>query len=103
LVSAITRASAAAPDPPLKDADPTIEPNEEWGFEDLQDPEQQGDWREPFLEWLNLGILPKDQIVACRLTQRAKSYRIIEGELFRTGMRSVLQRFILPAEGRSLL
>jgi hypothetical protein len=40
LVSAITRASAAAPDPPLKNADPTIEPNEEWGFEDLQDPEQ---------------------------------------------------------------
>jgi ribonuclease HI len=38
LVAAITRASAAAPDPPLQDADPTIEPNKEWGFEDGRPP-----------------------------------------------------------------
>jgi hypothetical protein len=102
-VAAITWTSAAAPDPPQQDADPTIESSEEWGFEDLQDPEQQGDWREPFLEWLIRGILPKDQTAAHRLARRAKSYRIIEGELYRCGMSGVLQHCILPAEGRSLL
>lgn len=57
----------------------------------------------PFINWLIGGKLPPDQTEVRHLAQRAKSYRIINGELYRRGHSGVLQRYILDGEGRSLL
>lgn len=58
---------------------------------------------DPFLEWLVDWKLPPDQTEARRLARRAKSYRIVDQELYRRGHNGVLQQCILAREGRSLL
>jgi hypothetical protein len=57
----------------------------------LKDP----DWRFPILEWLVEGKLPFDQTEARRITCRAKSFVLIDGELYKRGAASILMRCIL--------
>jgi hypothetical protein len=47
----------------------------------LEDP----DWRFPILEWLVEGKLPSDQTEARRIARRAKSFVLIDGELYKCG------------------
>ena len=53
------------------DEDPTIEP----------DP--LADWRMPYLDYHPREALPMDKVEARRLVHRAKSFVLIEGELYR--------------------
>lgn len=87
----------------MPDPDAGTAPNEGGKLYDLLEAEGHEDWRIPFLEWLTDGKLPPDQTEARRLARRAKSYKIIDQELYRRGHNSVLQRCILVEEGRSLL
>ena len=57
----------------------------------------------PYLDYLLLEALPIDKIEAWRLMGRAKSFVVIEGELYRQGHTRILQRCIPIEQGKSLL
>ena len=40
------------------------------------------DWRAPFLDFLERGILPSDVAAAHRLVRRAKFYRVLREQLY---------------------
>nr|CAB3503789.1 unnamed protein product [Digitaria exilis] len=61
------------------------------------------DWRSPYLDWLDQGVLPNDRTEARRVGRKAKWFFIIEGELYRQGTSGVLQRCILIPEGKELI
>jgi ribonuclease HI len=65
----------------------------------LEDP----DWRFPILEWLVKGKLPPNQTKARRIARRAKSFVLIDGELYKRGAVVILMRCILGDQGRELL
>ena len=64
------------------DKDPAIEP----------DP--LADWRMPYLDYLLREVLSTDKMETWRLTRRAKSFVVIEGELYRRSHTRILQRCI---------
>ncbi|TKC13480.1 reverse transcriptase-like protein [Robertmurraya kyonggiensis] len=61
------------------------------------------DWRSPYLDWLDQGVLPNDRTEARRVARKAKRFLIIEGELYRRGASGVLQRCIPIPEGKELI
>jgi hypothetical protein len=65
----------------------------------LEDP----DWRFPILDWLVEGKLPSDQTEARRIAHRAKAFVLIDGELYKRGVVSILMRCIPGDQGRELL
>lgn len=85
----------------VSDPDEGSDLDEEQNSEDPPGPE--GDRRVPFLNWIVDGSLPPGQTEARRLTWKAKSYKVIEGNLYRQSHNGVLQQCILNGEGRSLL
>lgn len=74
------------------------------GDEDMaSEPDPQADWRVPFLNCLIREVLPADKAVARWLARRAKSFVIVEGELYRKSRTKVLQRCIPTEQGVKLL
>ena len=73
------------------DEDPAIEP----------DP--LADWRAPYLDYLLREALSMDKIEARWLAHRAKSFALIEGELYRQSHTGILQRCIPIEQGKQLL
>ena len=55
------------------------------------EPDPQADWRAPFLNCLVREVLPTDKTEARRLARRAKSFIIVDGELYRKSRTKVLQ------------
>jgi len=53
------------------DEDPVVEPN------------PLADWRTPYLDYLLYEVLPMDKTEAWRLARRAKSFVVIEEELYK--------------------
>ena len=73
------------------DEDPTIEPG------------PLANWRTPYLDYLLREALPTNKMEARRLTRRAKSFAIIDGEFYRQSHTGVLQRCIPIEQGKRLL
>ena len=68
------------------------------------DPEEPNpDWRDPLLEWLEQGRLPPGKDEARRIARRAKSFTILEGELYHRSASGILQRCIPVVQGWRLL
>jgi hypothetical protein len=61
------------------------------------------DWRDQYLDWINRGVLPMDRAQAQRVARRAKSFVLIDRELYKRSPLGVLQRCIPIPEGRELL
>ena len=61
------------------------------------------DWRMPYLDCLLHEVLPADQTKARRLTRRAKSFVVIEGELYKRSLTEILQRCIPTEQGKDML
>ncbi|CAO2152204.1 unnamed protein product [Urochloa humidicola] len=61
------------------------------------------DWRNQYLAWINQGGLPSDRIEARRIARRAKSFVVIDGELYRRSTSGILQCCIPIPEGRELI
>jgi hypothetical protein len=61
------------------------------------------DWRIPYLKYLIREVLPVDKMEARRITRRAKSFTLIEGELYKRSATGVLQQCITTEEGLKLL
>ena len=57
----------------------------------------------PYLDYLLHEVLTMDKIEARRLTCRAKSFVIIEGELYRRSHTGILERCIPIEQGKQLL
>ena len=49
------------------------------------------DWRTQFLDWMIRGILPSDRAQARRHARRAKSFILIDHELYKRSPSGVLQ------------
>ena len=61
------------------------------------------DWRAKFLAWIDLGELPSDRTEARRIARKAKSFAVIDGELYKRAASGVLQQCIPIPHGRELI
>ena len=61
------------------------------------------DWRDQYLDWIYREVLPSDRAQARRIARRAKSFVVIDRELYKRSPSGVLQHCILVPEGRELL
>src|SRR6185312_7288643 len=61
------------------------------------------DWRTLYLDWMIRGILPSDRAQARRLSRRAKSFVLIDNELYKRSPSGVLQRCITIPDGKELI
>ena len=76
---------------PMAPSDPEVmELNEDPAIE----PDCLVDWRTPYLDYLLYEVLPIDKMEAWWLARRAKSFIVIEGELYRRSHTKILQRCI---------
>jgi hypothetical protein len=62
-----------------------------------------GDWRDKYLAWMDQGELPSDQSEARRVARMAKSFTLVDGELYKRAASGVLQRCIPIPQGREPL
>ena len=61
------------------------------------------DWRVQYLDWMIRGVLPSKRTQARRLARRAKSFILIDSELYKRSPSGVLQRCIPIPEGKELI
>ena len=61
------------------------------------------DWRAQYLDWMIRGVLPSNRVQARRLARRAKSFVLIDNELYKRSPSGVLQRCIPIPEGKELI
>ncbi|XP_039815274.1 uncharacterized protein LOC120678188 [Panicum virgatum] len=61
------------------------------------------DWGDQYLNWINRGVLPSDRAQARRIAKRAKSFIVIDDELYKRSPLGILQHCITIPEGRELL
>jgi hypothetical protein len=66
-------------------------------------PNPEADQQKPISEYLMLGMIPNDETETRHLTCQAKRYLIHNDELYCCNTSCVLQRCILPEEGKALL
>jgi hypothetical protein len=61
------------------------------------------DWQSKYLAWIDRGELPSDWTEARRITMKAKSFTVVDGELYKCAASRVLQRCIPIPHGRELI
>jgi hypothetical protein len=70
---------------------------------DIEPAPVQVDWREKYIAWIARGELPADRAAARRIARMAKSFTLVDGELYKRAASGILQRCIPILEGRELL
>jgi hypothetical protein len=61
------------------------------------------DWRDKYIAWMDQGELPSDRAEARCIARMAKSFALVNGELYKRAASGVLQRCVPIPEGRELL
>jgi hypothetical protein len=61
------------------------------------------DWRAKYHAWMDRGELPSDRSEARRIARMAKSFTLVDGELYKRTASGVLQRCIRIPQWRELL
>jgi transposase InsO family protein len=61
------------------------------------------DWRDKYIAWMDRGELPLNRFEARRIARMAKSFTLVEGELYKRAVLGVLQRCVPIPQGRELL
>jgi hypothetical protein len=61
------------------------------------------DWRDKYIAWMDRGELPPDRSEARRIARMAKSFALVDGELYKRAASGVLQRCMPIPQGRDLL
>jgi hypothetical protein len=61
------------------------------------------DWRYKYIAWMDRGKLPPDRSEARRIARMAKSFALVDGELYKRAASGVLQRCVPIPQGRKLL
>jgi ribonuclease HI len=62
-----------------------------------------GDWRDKYISWMDRGELPSDRSEARRITKMAKSFTLVDGELYKRAASGVLQQCVPIPQGCELL
>jgi hypothetical protein len=70
---------------------------------DIEPAPVQADWREKYIAWIAKGELPADRAAARRIARMAKSFALVDGELYKRAASGILQRCMPIPEGRELL
>jgi ribonuclease HI/transposase InsO family protein len=70
---------------------------------DIEPPPNEGDWRDKYIAWMDRGELPSDRSKARRIARMAKSFALVNDELYKRATSAVLQRCIPIPQGRELL
>jgi hypothetical protein len=61
------------------------------------------DWRGKYIAWMDRGELPSDRSEARHITRMAKSFTLVDGELYKRAASGVLQQCVPIPQGRELL
>jgi hypothetical protein len=61
------------------------------------------DWRDKYIAWMDREELPSDRSEARRIARMAKSFALVDGELYKRAASGILQRCVPIPEGRELL
>jgi hypothetical protein len=70
---------------------------------DIEPAPVKADWRDKYVAWLAREELPTDRAVARRIARMAKSFALVDGELYKRAASGILQRCIPIPEGREIL
>ena len=57
------------------------------------------EWTEPYIAYLARGALPGQEVLDRRIVRRAKSYTVINGELYKRSPSGMFLRCVSPEEG----
>jgi hypothetical protein len=61
------------------------------------------DWRDKYIAWMDRGELPPDRSEARCIARMAKSFALIDGELYKRSTLGILQRCVPISQKRELL
>jgi hypothetical protein len=70
---------------------------------DVEPAPSEVDWRDKYIAWMDQGELPSERSEARRIARMAKSFALIDGELYRRAASGILQRCVPIPQGRELL
>jgi hypothetical protein len=70
---------------------------------DIEPAPNKGDRRDKYITWMDRGELPPDRSEARRIARMAKSFALVNGELYKCAASGVLQRCVPIPQGRELL
>jgi transposase InsO family protein len=70
---------------------------------DTEPAPSEGDWRDKYIAWMDRGELPSDRFKARRIATMAKSFALVDGELYKRAASRVLQRCVPIPQGHELL
>jgi transposase InsO family protein len=70
---------------------------------DTEPTPSEGDWRDMYIAWMDRGELPSDRSEARRIARMAKTFALIDGELYKRATSGVLQRCVPIPQGLELL
>jgi transposase InsO family protein len=70
---------------------------------DIEPAPVKADWRDKYVAWMARGELPTDRVAARRIARMAKSFALVDGELYKRSASGILQRCVPIPEGRELL
>jgi ribonuclease HI len=70
---------------------------------DVEPAPSEADWRDKYITWMDRGELPSDRSEARRVARMAKSFALVDGELYKRAASGILQRCVPIPQGRELL
>jgi hypothetical protein len=70
---------------------------------DIEPAPVKADWRDKYVAWMARGELPLNRTEARRIARMAKSFALVDDELYKRAASGILQRCIPIPEGRELL
>jgi hypothetical protein len=70
---------------------------------DVEPAPSKRDWRDKYIAWMDRGELPSERSEARRIAMMAKSFALIDVELYKRAASGILQRCVPIPQGRELL
>jgi hypothetical protein len=70
---------------------------------DVEPAPSEADWRDNYIAWMDRGEVPSDRSEARRIARMAKSFTLVDGELYKRAASGILQRCVPIPQGRELL
>jgi hypothetical protein len=70
---------------------------------DVEPAPNEVDWHDKYIAWIDRGELPSERSEARRIARMAKSFALIDGELYKRATSGILQRCVPIPQGRELL
>jgi hypothetical protein len=68
---------------------------------DIEPAPVKADWRDKYIAWMARGELPSDRAMARRIARMAKSFALVDGELYKRAASGILQRCVPIPRGVS--